>query len=733
MHTPSFALKSIVSGILAALPLLAAAADESDPPQADTAKITVVGTRSLSNNPSVISDRVLNRRRAANSDTASLLDEIPGVGFYGSGGVSSLPVIHGLNDDRIRVEVDGMEITSACGNHMNPPLSYMAPSNLESVSVFAGITPVSAGGDSIGGTISVRSALPEFAAEGQSLATGSLGAFYRSNGDGNGANLSATLASENFSARVDSSASQAGNYKAGNGVVVKSTRYATQNTDLTLAGRNGDSLLILNLGMQYIPYQAYPNARMDMTENQAEHFNLRYLDKFSWGDTEAQVYYNRARHEMNMLQDKSGNMPMNTDGKNLGYSISASIPLRDQDVLRIGNELLRFKLDDWWPPVSGGMGGGMGGGGMGGGGMGGGGMGPNTYVNINDGRRDRLGTFAEWEAVWSPAWRTSLGARYDRVSMDTGDVQPYSMTTMIPDVNAAKVFNTLDRKRVDNNFDVTALVRYSPEATSSYEAGYARKTRSPNLYERYTWGGSPMAMNMTGWFGDANGYVGNPDLKPEVAHTVSATGQWKGDSERAWSLRVTPYFSYVNNYIDVDRCPVAAMGPCSVANLTESKNFVYLQFVNHDARLYGLDVSGALPLAASRYGDFQLKGIAAYAHGKNSSTGDNLFRIMPLNLKLTLEHALGDWSSAVEWQLVAGKHDTQAVRNEVETAGYGLLNLRTHYDWGRASVDVGIENVLNKYYEPPLGGAYVGGPTKVWGYNVPGVGRSFYLALNLKF
>src|SRR3989338_5481949 len=121
------------------------------------------------------------RQRAATSDTAKLLDGQPGVSLYGAGGVSSLPAIHGLADDRLRVKVDGMDLISACGNHMNPALSYIDPSNVGSVEVFACITPVSVGGDSIGGTIQVNSTAPEFAANGETLLKGQLGAFYRSN------------------------------------------------------------------------------------------------------------------------------------------------------------------------------------------------------------------------------------------------------------------------------------------------------------------------------------------------------------------------------------------------------------------------------------------------------------------------------------------------------------------------------------------------------------------------
>ena len=57
--------------------------------------------------------------RAATSDTATLLRDVPGVSFYGAGGVSSLPVIHGLADDRLRTKVDGMDLIASCPNHMN--------------------------------------------------------------------------------------------------------------------------------------------------------------------------------------------------------------------------------------------------------------------------------------------------------------------------------------------------------------------------------------------------------------------------------------------------------------------------------------------------------------------------------------------------------------------------------------------------------------------------------------
>jgi len=83
-----------------------------------------------------------------------------------------------------------MDLISACANHMNPPLSYVDPSNVGNVTVYPYIVPVSVGGDSIGGTILVSSAAPDFAANGEKLLLkANAGAFYRTNSNAQGAHL----------------------------------------------------------------------------------------------------------------------------------------------------------------------------------------------------------------------------------------------------------------------------------------------------------------------------------------------------------------------------------------------------------------------------------------------------------------------------------------------------------------------------------------------------------------
>ena len=304
---------------------------------------------------------------------------------------------------------------------------------------------------------------------------------------------------------------------------------------------------------------------------------------------------------------------------------------------------------------------------------------------------------------------------YEHVTTDAGPVQGYNpninSTGMPPNVMwnnqkaDAAAFNAQNRKQNDNNWDLTALARYALDTQTDLEVGVARKTRSPNLYERYTWSTWSMAAAMNNFAGDGNGYYGDIDLDPEVAYTISASVDWHA-TDRSWQLRATPYYTRVKDYIDAIRCNNTTT--CPPPNATTTNQFVILQYANQSAELYGIDVSGELPLARSDIGNFGLNGVLSYTYGKNRDTGDGLYNIMPFNARLTLSHRYGGWDNAVEFVGATSKDHLSDVRNEIGTPGYGLLNLRASYSWKQARLDVGIDNVFDRLYYLPLGGAYTG-------------------------
>ncbi|MGD0633158.1 MAG: TonB-dependent receptor [Beijerinckiaceae bacterium] len=684
-----------------------------------------------------VSGQTLATIRATSPDSAQALTDTAGVSLYQAGGLSSLPVTHGLNDDRNAIVVGGIPITAACANHMNPPMSYIDPGAIANIEVLTADIPVSKGGDSIGGTIIVTRREPVFAEPAQKVITkpglpvlaldnsgliftGSLSAFYRSNNRSTSLSGAATAATEHFSVNYTGSWSRGDDYQAGGGALVRSTNFEAENHAVTLAYRNEDQLITLRGSYQNIPYQGFVNQYMDMLGNESEGVDLSYKGGFGWGKLETNAFYQHTQHYMNFLADKNGGvdatpttgMPMYTDGVDFGYSIKAEIAASKTDLIRIGNEFHGQRLNDWWQPVNGMMG------------M----MCCSTFENINGGQRDRLGTYGEWERKWSPQWTTLLGIRNDIVWMNTGDVQGYNNGMMYA-MDAAN-FNAVNHAKTDVNFDATALVRFTPDTGSLYEAGYTRKTRSPNLDERYAW--STTMATMVGWFGDGNGYVGNINLKPEVAHTLSASAVWHDSAHDGWEAKVTPYYSYVQDYIDVDQIGVSGSGANQI-NL--------LQFANHDAELYGFDLSGRVRLLQStNYGNLTLSGIAAFTHGRRIDDGSALYHMMPINGKATLEHRIaafgGQWINAVEVQAVGAKTDVETVRLEPTTPAYGLVNLRSGFEINNLRFDVGVENLFDQLYYSPLGGIDIADNVAV---NSPlhspvaGMGRTIYGGMTVKF
>jgi iron complex outermembrane receptor protein len=760
-------LKPLVA-LLAVTPLYSFAADI---PVLD--EIVVTATRdSLPAATNVsLSTAELAALRTSTSDAASLLRNIPGVSLYGAGGVSSLPTIHGLADDRIRTKVDGMDLIAACPNHMNSPLSYIDPSAVTSAKVYLGVSPVSVGGDSLGSSIVVESAAPEFAKAGQGkLLKGEAGAFYRSNGDARGANLSATVASEQASLTYTGAYAQADNYQAGDDFKtytftgrpghtlgldeVGSTAYESINQSLKLAWKSDSHLVELKYGHQHIPYENFPNQRMDMTDNVNDQFNLAYTGKLDSGTLKARAYYEHTQHEMDFGADKrfwygngapptgsggptstvgspcspisatcAAGMPMYTDGKTTGVNVNADIRLAQGDSLRVGAEYQSYRLDDWWTP-SGAM------------------MSPGTFWNLNDGQRDRYAVFGEWETR-KDRWTHVLGLRHETVDMDAAAVNGYAATNAMNSfqLRDSTAFNAQSRSKTDHNLDLSWLGRFTPDATQNYEIGLAQKSRSPNLYERYTWSAWQMAALMNNFVGDGNGYFGDINLQPEVARTLSLTADWHDAGKEKWGFKVTPYYTQVRDYIDAVQWDAVTNAPRAVP---VTNAFTVLKYTNQSARLFGIDLSGhALLASATGYGDFTFKGGVSYTRGENRDTGGNLYNIMPLNAKLAVTQKLGAWRNTVEGEFVAAKNDVSAVRNEIDTAGYGLIHLRSRYEQKGYSIDFGIENLFDRSYALPLGGAYTGQGTTMtnpalpnypqWGTAVPGPGRSVYAGLNVKF
>lgn len=239
-----------------------------------------------------ISHPVNESDRARSRNTAELLGNTPGVSLRENGQLASIPFLHGLGDERAKLVVDGMTLSSSCPNHMNPPLSSISPSNAAKITVMTGITPVSLGGDSIGGTVSVDSQPPVFAGPGERLHSETVASgFYRSNGEYYGGSFAEWVTGHKLGIGYSGSWATNSDYADGSGHRITSTYAQTTDHTVTLAAQGAHNLLVLEGSLHHTPYEGFVNARMDLVRNYAESLNLHYRRNFGQGVLDARVYW----------------------------------------------------------------------------------------------------------------------------------------------------------------------------------------------------------------------------------------------------------------------------------------------------------------------------------------------------------------------------------------------------------------------------------------------------------
>ena len=408
-------------------------------------------------------------------------------------------------------------------------------------------------------------------------------------------------------------------------------------------------------------------------------------------------------------------MPMESDGKTFGVSVDTDYFMSNMNTVKIGAKLQLYGLDDKWESNSSGEG------------M----MSGNNFYNINNGERDRFDLYTQLDRVWSTNWLSSVGLRYGMVKTNTGEVQGYNNTDMMGSNQAtdSAAFNNSDRSETDHNIDVSILGKFTPKKLSSIEFGYTMKTRSPNLYQRYTWSTWTMAANMNNLFGDGNGYVGNVNLKPETAHKIGFLIDHQGPNGD-WMFKVNPFYSYINDYIDAEN-----------TSASRSDGYRNLKFHNHDATIAGIDIAAKRQVFKNiSLGNYDLFAKFNYQRGRNLDNSTDLYNLMPANLSIGLNHAKNNWLNSFVVKLVDKKDKVDTVRQERETSSFVLVDFYTSYQLQSFEIAGSIENIFDRMHDNPLGGEYIGqgatmstGVSRATGTQTPGIGRSINISIAYLF
>ncbi|HEY9171015.1 MAG TPA: TonB-dependent receptor [Verrucomicrobiae bacterium] len=622
-------------------------------------------------------------------DVAGFLKAVPGAAVVRNGPQTGIVQLRGLSGDRVRVAVDGATITPACPNHMDPPLHYASASGVQNLNVLAGITPVSAGGDNLGGAVQVDTLALRFATNHNMLGFGEAMTTFRSSNDGWDVSGQGGVANDKLGAAYQGSWQTANDLRFPGGRV-RDTSYDTQQHGVQTGLKTDSGLWSVDAKVTRTRDAGTPALPMDMIEDDAWRVGLRHAGEYTFGSLESRFYYHSIEHLMdNYSLRPAGAMRMFSPATSddLGFSLGTILP-RGVHSFGAGVDFHRNAFDAHQQNAVTGL----------------------RQDTLNEAERSRVGVYAEWQAAWSEQWMTLVGVRSDTVWSDAANVEQF----FAPSRPDALAFNAQNHSFIEPNFDAMACVRFTPNDSSSYELGFARKNRAPSLLERYLW--TPLSASA----GQADGrtYLGTLDLDSEVSHQVSASARWFG---KRWEVRLTPFYNHVSDYIQ--GTPISRL---------DSAGKPVLQFQNvSEAELYGAE--GALQLALLTNLIFRTS--ASYVRGRNLESDDNLYRIAPFHGNAQLEYRLGSWQNRVELEWAARQSETSAYNAEPETPGSALLHLETGYRFNQHFLAlVGVQNIFDEHYADHLGGINrVTGSDVAVGERIPGAGRFIYVSANVSF
>lgn len=681
--------------------------------RAIAASLCLISANAFANNIEVITVTATNNT-AANAqdsavgsaikpDLADWLDSVPGAAVNRNGPVTGIAQYRGLFGDRVAVAIDGHKVVGAGPNAMDAPLSYVTPLIVESMSLYRGIAPVSAGIDTLGGTIDVKMRKAKFSNSDDWQYKGAMLAGYQLENKADTLASWVNISSQNQALMVFVNNQTGEDYENGNGIIVAPTTFNKSQAGLDYRTQFGTN----ELGASYHYVDTHdsgtPALPMDIDYIYGSRFNVD--GKFQLGQWQADwlVGYVDAEHTMDNFNQRSNMMP---EMFRKNYATAETTDIKFHLSRANGNNQWQLGLDGVFAKHNSTI------------------TNPNNgmfnVVNFNGVEDNRVSAFVQWQHQMQST-TYSLGARLKRNEANAGMVSHHMAMMNMMVGQLVNGINGTDRSVEDSNYDIAFNLRTTLSEQASFYAGIGVKQRAPSYQERYLW----MPMEATGGLADGKTYIGNINLDSETASQLEL-----GLSYNSGDFYIAPhvYYQQIDDYIQgVTTSNMAAQMVAKMMMGDESP----LQFANVDAQIYGADVQWHYLMNNS----WKLSGHASYVRGQRRDVEDNLYRIAPANVGVAVAYLADTWQTELSFTAYA-RQDKVADQNfEEETGGYGVVNFSGEYDFNDSiTLRAGIDNLLDRNYQNHLGGYYrvKNGPIDNMS-RMPGEGRNSFVELDYRF
>ena len=638
--------------------------------------------------------------QAKTSDLSDWLTSIPGANVNKNGPIVGIAQYRGLYGDRVSVNVDGQPIIGAGPNAMDTPLSYAANITSDSLTLYRGIAPVSAGIETLGGAIDVNTQSIELNDSKKWTANGSINAAYANNSDANKVSTFTNIANQAFGALVYVDFHQGDDIETASGKTITPTKYNKTQAGLETKWQQSEES-ILGLTYDYTDTQdsGTPALPMDITYIFTHRVGLTGSHDFTSSQLNWSLGYTDADHEMDNFNNRpnnnmSGFRTNNADSESYSYNIHWQ-----NDNWLVGADGI---YADHNATITN----------------------PNNTMfevkNFNDVEEAKHSLFVQYHNK-ATEHGVNFGARVKHISADAGDVS-HHMAMMNPAVgDLVNDFNNSDRSQSSIDIDLTFEYKnqLTPHTLLSFAA--ARKERAPSYQERYLW----IPMEATGGLADGNTYLGDVNLSSETAYQTNLGLTYQ---TKTWQVLADMHYQYIDDYIQ--GVPSQNMQAIMIANMMMNNDTV-LQYDNVEASLYGAETLIIYHLSSAWQTSLQ----ASYVRGKREDISDNLYRVAPLTAAWAISYQQESYLAEIKLHAVAEQDKVSNTNKEQTTPGYGYLDLQFAYTpTSQITLKAGISNLLDKDYQNHLSGYNRVNHSEIDVMErFPSAGRDIWLAVDYDF
>lgn len=585
-------------------------------------------------------------------DVAQLLRQFSGIQVNRQSGTAGTVLLRGLGGARLPVISDGIALEGACNHGMDPATSYIAPDDIDQVTVVKGPSTVRHAGVLAGALVFERRNPNASAPSGLQLSH-TLAAFDKQQTHAEG-----LLNTEATWARIKGRHLQSGDERDGHGQRIPS-RYQRDNLDLGLGWRlNAQQTLTADL-TRSDGWAVYPSYHMDGTRFLANSLGLRWQAKRLSPlirQAEVQTRWHSVDHAMDnfSLRGEEGTYQPDADNRlreimqqqNRSRAASARVELdvAPDHVLSLGvdsrldgysarNHLSSTQCFDF-------------------------GSGPTCFSNdpgvlpYYDLRIQQSGAYAEWRSSQAATLWTA-GLRVDSRSARAGDVREFSVNARPVNGQDTRRHMTLHSGfvRAEHTLDD------APDHTWQAHVALGQAERGPDFVE---------IGSLQGW-----------NLAIERHHELNTGLQY---AAQRLSASVNGFINLIDNFV-------------LVTSGTSAKNITALR--------RGLEAEANWAMSSN----LAVGGSLSTVWGSNRSDHVALAQTPPTQLQLHTKWQQGGWGLKLGTRMADGQqridlnHGSTNGLDVAATPGFSVWDIQGEYKASKQlQISVGIDNLFDRYY-----------------------------------